>query len=90
MMKSLTLLDGDCPMNSNFLIKICKHISNLPISVGGNGSNIRNGISSLYFGRLLPKLLRNKINSSVNSLLDVGRIEAGLNLLESFFINSSG
>lgn len=88
-MQGFALLDGDGAVNAHFLVEVGQHVTDLPVAVGGDGCNVGNGVSAANFGRAGAEDLRDVFYSSVNTFLDVGWIESGLNLLEAFFVDGS-
>jgi len=76
-------------MNAHFFVKVGQHLTNLSVSVGRNGSHVRNGCTSPHFGGLGMELVGDVLDSQVDSSLNVCWVEASFNFFESFLVNSS-
>lgn len=87
--QSLSFLDCDGSVHSNFVVEISKEIPDLSVSVGWNCGYVGNCLFSFNLSRMRFELLENSIHCSIDTLFNVCWVETRFNFFETLFINGS-
>jgi hypothetical protein len=88
--EGFALLAGYGAMGAYFLIQSTDHLTNLPITIGRNCSNIGDCLLAFDLCRSFLQVSDNVLNSFVNTLFKLSWADPRFNLLQALFVDGSG